>query len=29
MTSYRGLGTTIRRALADWLAVDLIDDRDA
>ena len=26
---YRGLGTGIRRALADWPAVDLIDDRDA
>jgi len=25
---YRGLGTGIRRALADWPAVDLIDDRD-
>jgi len=26
---YRGLGTGIRRALADWPAVDLIDGRDA
>jgi len=26
---YRGLGTGIRRALADWPAVDLSDDRDA
>ena len=26
---YRGLGTGIRRALADWPDVDLIDDRDA
>jgi ATP-dependent DNA helicase RecG len=26
---YRGLGTGIRRGLADWPAVDLIDDRDA
>ena len=26
---YRGLGTGIRRAIADWPAVDLIDDRDA
>jgi ATP-dependent DNA helicase RecG len=26
---YRGLGTGIRRALADWPAVDLLDDRDA
>jgi ATP-dependent DNA helicase RecG len=26
---YRGLGTGIRRAIADWPAVDLIDDREA
>jgi ATP-dependent DNA helicase RecG len=26
---YRGLGTGIRRALAEWPAVDLLDDRDA
>jgi ATP-dependent DNA helicase RecG len=25
---YRGLGTGIRRALADWPAVDLLDDRE-
>jgi ATP-dependent DNA helicase RecG len=26
---YRGLGTSIRRALTGWPTVDLIDDRDA